>query len=180
MLSASYQRKQKLKGKKAKEFNNRMSPKELRRLNENLNNKQAVKEVVASSTKKLIRYRKTRSVGDRGGRLHDVSIPKGSFKVIEANDEINASVKGKSLLKHWIEQWRDRDRVPKCAYMIAMMESQVDKGEDFRRYFIAFVVPIFVHCNQRGDVNYLIINTLLDLGNIVDLNRAQYTMAVLI
>ncbi|KAJ8431132.1 hypothetical protein Cgig2_010065 [Carnegiea gigantea] len=45
-----------------------------------------------------------------------------------------------------------------------MIQGQVDRDEDFRRNFVTFVVSTCLHENQRGEVNYLILNAVVDLN----------------
>ncbi|KAJ8434535.1 hypothetical protein Cgig2_004301 [Carnegiea gigantea] len=80
-----------------------------------------------------------------------LGLPKSSLETIEAKHETN---------------WLDHDSVSKHGEMIEMMESQIDGGEEFKRNFIIFIVPTCLRRNQRGGVNYLILNTLLDLGKV--------------
>jgi len=64
--------------------------------------------------------------------------------------------------------------------VIEMMQGQVDGGEDFRRNFVMLVVSTYLHGRQRGEVNYLIMNALVDLSKLRRLNYTQYTMRALV
>jgi len=70
-----------------------------------------------------------------------LDLSKFPVEVIEAKNETNVNVEFKCLLRHWKEQWPDRDSVPKCAKMVAMMESQADGGEDSKQNVTTCVVP---------------------------------------
>jgi len=62
-----------------------------------------------------------------------------------------------------------------------MMQSQVDRVEDFRRNFVTFVVSTCLRRSQKGEVNYLILNALVELSKkVTRLNWAQYTMRILV
>ncbi|KAJ8423854.1 hypothetical protein Cgig2_007558 [Carnegiea gigantea] len=52
-------------------------------------------------------------------------------------------------------------------------------GRRIKRNFIVFAVSTCINGNQRGEVNYLVLDTLLDLSKVRELNWARYTMAVL-
>ena len=98
----------------------------------------------------------------------------------EAKSETNSSTEFKTLLKRWKEQWPDRDSVPKSGEMVEMICNQVDGGEEFKRNFIVFVVSTCISRNQRGEVNHLVLDALLDLSKVTELNWARYTMAALV
>ena len=98
----------------------------------------------------------------------------------EDKSEMNSSAEFKTLLKRWKEQWPDRDSVPKSGKMVEMVCSQVDGGEEFKRNFIVFVVSSCINGNQRGEVNCLVLDSLLDLSKVRELNWARYTMATLV
>ena len=61
-----------------------------------------------------------------------------------------------------------------------MICSQVDGGKEFKRNFILFVVSSCLNGNKKGEVNYLVLNSLLDLTKVRELNWARYTMATLV
>jgi len=99
-----------------------------------------------------------------------LGLPRSSVEIIEVKHETNASVGFKSHLHHWKEQWLDHDSISKHGEIIEMMESQIGGGEEFKRNFIIFIVPTCLRRNQRGGVNYFILNTLLDLGKVTLVN----------
>ena len=108
------------------------------------------------------------------------SLPKGPLEVIEVKNETTGHVEFKTLPNHWKENWSNYATILKSEEMIEMMESQVDIWEEFKKNFITFIVSTFLCRNQRGRVNYLILNALLDLHKVRRMNRGQYTMRVLI
>ncbi|KAJ8425741.1 hypothetical protein Cgig2_007597 [Carnegiea gigantea] len=142
--------KPKIKKRKPKEFNNRMSPKGLRQLIEKLNDKQkeAIKEIRFNDFLHLqldmIPWKLavwlvcnfdtcSCSLPLTHGKFrvteHDVdmtlALPKGPFEVTEAKSETNSSIEFKSLLKRWTEQWPDLDSVLKSGEMVDMICSQL-------------------------------------------------------
>ena len=98
---------------------------------------------------------------------HDVHVtlglPKDLLEAVKPKNERNVNVELASLLNHWKQQWPECDSIPKCEEVIDMMRGQVDGGEHFRRNFIMLVVSTCLRGRQRGEVNYLIMNTLVDL-----------------
>ncbi|KAJ8422272.1 hypothetical protein Cgig2_014418 [Carnegiea gigantea] len=53
-----------------------------------------------------------------------LALPKGPLEVAEAKSETNSSMKFKTLLKRWKEQWPDQDSVPKSGEMVEMICSK--------------------------------------------------------
>ncbi|KAJ8439980.1 hypothetical protein Cgig2_008363 [Carnegiea gigantea] len=93
---------------------------------------------------------------------HDVHMTlgllKGPLEVVIPKDKSNASVKFVSLLNLWKQEWPEHDSIPKCGH------SQVDGGMDFKRHCVTLVVSTSVHGKQRVEVNYLMLNTPIELS----------------
>ena len=85
--------------------------------------------------------------------------PKGPLDVVKPKNESNLIIDFASLLNHRRQLWPKRDSIG----VIEMIKGQVDGGEDFRRNFLMLVVSPCLHGNQRREVNYLIVNALVDL-----------------
>ncbi|KAJ8430873.1 hypothetical protein Cgig2_011336 [Carnegiea gigantea] len=148
-----------------------MSPKALRQVIENLNNKrnEAIKGIgfrdflylqadmiPGKLALWLVRHFNTcsSSLPLTHGRIrvteHDVhmmlGLRNGPLKVVEPKSE---------------SKWPKRDSIHKCMEVIEMMQGQVNGGEDFRRNLVMLVVSTCLHGRQRGEVNYLIMNALV-------------------
>jgi len=61
-----------------------------------------------------------------------------------------------------------------------MIQGQVQGGEEFRRNFVMFVMSTSLCGNHGGEVNYIVLNALIDLSQMTRLNRTKYTMRSLV
>ncbi|KAJ8425868.1 hypothetical protein Cgig2_028213 [Carnegiea gigantea] len=149
----------KIKLKKVKEFINQMSPAGLHQLIQNLNNKQ--KECMQDI--------------DFEGFLHlraDIILEKIALGMVRNFDTCSCSLllaNGRMRLpEHDVHvtlglpmcplEWPKHDSIPKCRELIEIIQGQADRGENFKRNFVMFVVSTCLHGNQSGEVNYMILN----------------------
>ncbi|KAJ8421428.1 hypothetical protein Cgig2_018795 [Carnegiea gigantea] len=158
--------KPKTKERKPKEFNNRMSPRLIEKLNDK--QKEALKEIgfggflhlqldmiPGKLAVWLVRNFDTCSCSLplTHGRFrvteHDVymilALPKGPFKVTEAKSETNSTMEFKTLLKRWKEQWPNRDSVPKSGEMVDMICSQESNSRKLLLQLMAHLNALVIH-----------------------------------
>ena len=61
-----------------------------------------------------------------------------------------------------------------------MIQLQVDGGKDFRRNFVIFMVSTCLYGKKSEEVNYMILNALVNLREMARLNWVQHTMRSLV
>ncbi|KAJ8434777.1 LOW QUALITY PROTEIN: hypothetical protein Cgig2_003105 [Carnegiea gigantea] len=58
-------------------------------------------------------------------------------------------------LNHWKQQWPECHNIPICGELIDMIKGQMDRGENFRRNFVIFMVSRYLRGKKSGELCYL-------------------------
>ncbi|KAJ8426238.1 hypothetical protein Cgig2_018523 [Carnegiea gigantea] len=78
-----------------------------------------------------------------------LGLPMGRLEVVESENEIDMTVEFRNLLNCWKQQWLERHSILKCEELVDMIQGQVDRGKDFKRNFVIFVVSIWLRGGKK-------------------------------
>ncbi|CAH9082352.1 unnamed protein product [Cuscuta europaea] len=101
-------------------------------------------------------------------------LPKGEKDVVEANGK-NETEDYTELLKEWRAEWGIEKGSPQTTSMIEKILQDDDDGDKFIRIFVIFTVSCLIRGNQSVNNNFKILLSLVNVGEIKNLNWCKYT-----
>jgi len=105
-----------------------------------------------------------------------MGFPRGSKPVNKARK--NNKVDYLQVLNEWKGQWGGV--LPKTNQVLAQMRNQRHGGDLFKRSFVVYVVSTLIKEHQSLKVNHIILKSLVDLKEVKELNRCEYTLDSLV